>query len=152
MIAKIVKDRTTDAGDLFIEVEFYARLTDLEPDFYNSFEFRMPNTITRAVRDEFGRYQRESDGVWIDPESLASDRQPKWVMETVDFPVRAHVMKAIDAYVARRQKKETEGVRYPKDDRDRRGSRLVDADSKGQRSAIADLKDVPREVSVSVNP
>ena len=91
-----------DSGYLYLVVDFWLTKAGHDngnpPFLTNDFVMQISPTETRIITDANGFWQRASDGVFIDPATLAPDDTTVWATETVQRP-RADIIAEIKGNV-----------------------------------------------------
>ncbi len=100
-------------GETYVVVSFWnteaGRLAGEPPTLVNDFLMTLRDEGERIVTNLDGWYKRLSDGVFIDPETLADDDATKWERETVKRDVPAEIRANIERYITRAVAKDWSG-------------------------------------------
>lgn len=100
-------------GATYVLVSFWN--TDVEqkaddpPILVNDFLMTLRDTAERIVTNHAGWLKRLSDGVFIDPATLAADDATVWEFESVTIDVPAQIQANIEGYIVRATAKDWAG-------------------------------------------
>lgn len=100
-------------GETYVLVSFWeteaSRLAGDPPYLVNDFLMTLRDQGTRIVTNRDGWYKRASDGVFIDPATLAEDDRTEWERETYTIDAPAIVEDNIAAYIRRAEANDYSG-------------------------------------------